>query len=379
MADRGRGRVAQVLPWPNVGGTELQTLRLAQTARTLGYDNLIYVPDGAESVAALFSGNGFPVLTYEQVQPSYTHPKLFWRNCRRMAASLREHGREIVHCSDIHSAHFIGWAARLAKARLISHVRNHYPSISLRDRSFLLPVERFICVSENTRDNFAMKRGRARARVLYDVPGIVYRPIDDREAARRSFGLGAREHVFGMAARVSPQKDFASLIEAAAIVVRELPECRFLIAGDHEIEAAHREHFRSIEPLLESTGMRRYFHFAGFQPDMSRFYAAIDTFVLSSNWEGLPTVVLEAAMYRRPVVSTRVGGIGEAITDGESGFLVPVKAPGELADRLLKLAKDAALAARFAESAGHILQDRFGEQRFQRDVDALYSSLAPRR
>src|ERR1700728_1313325 len=154
-----RGRVAHVLPWANIGGTELQTLRLAQAARKLGYSNLIYVPLDAAKVRALFTNDHFEVLEYHQVQPSYTKPAPFWKNSRHLASSFRDHKIQIVHCSDILAAHFTGFAGRMATARVITHVRNHYPSIGRREKSLLLPVELFVFVSKNTRDNFDIKRG----------------------------------------------------------------------------------------------------------------------------------------------------------------------------------------------------------------------------
>lgn len=371
-----RARVAHVLPWASIGGTELQTLRLAQTARELGYANVIYVPAGASKVRALFLDEQFEVIDYEQVQPRYTRPAAFWKNLRCFAASLRANRIQIVHCSDILAAHFTGFAGRLAGARVITHVRNHYASIGLRDTLSLLPVESFVFVSQKTCENFSMERGRLRSRILYDVPGVEYNPAGDCADARAGFGLPSRGHVFGMAARLSPQKDFETLILAARIVSEKLPDCSFLIAGDHQIEASHREHYQRIMPLLDETGMRDRFFFAGFQPDMSRFYRAIDTFVLSSNWEGLPTVVLEAMMYARPVVSTDVGGIAEAVQNGVNGFLVPPKSPEVLASRLIQIATEPLLAERMTREASRSLLATFGPDRFARQVDKLYSDLS---
>jgi glycosyltransferase involved in cell wall biosynthesis len=373
-----RGCVAQVLPWANIGGTELQTLRLAQAARELGYLNFIYVPAGAVKIRALFHEERFEVLEYEQVQPSYTKPAPFWRNSRRLAASFRDRRIKIVHCSDILAAHFTAAGARTAGARTISHVRNHYPAIARREKTFLLPVELFVFVSKNTRENFAFERGRKRSRILYDVPGVIYKPVADRAAARAHFGLPAQGHVFGMAARVSPQKDFPTLIQAAKLVAKTLPDCSFLIAGDHQLEAPHRAHYESLLPLLDESGMRDRFFFAGFQAEMSPFYGAVDTFVLSSNWEGLPTVVLEAIMYGRPVVSTEVGGIAEAIEDGVNGFLIPPKSPRILADRLIQIATDPPVAERMAARAKDTLAGTFGQDRFLKQVDQLYSELLRR-
>lgn len=374
-----RGRIAHVLPWVNIGGTELQTLRLAQAARQLEYSNFIYVPEGAQKIRALFAAEGFEVLEYNQVQPSYTKPAHFWKNSRRIAASFGEQKIQIVHCSDILAAHFTGLAGRLAGARVISHVRNHYPSIGRREQGFLLPVELFVFVSKNTRANFGIERGRKRSQILYDVPGVVYKPVADRAAARAAFGLPPNGFVFGMAARVSPQKDFPTLIQAARIVAEKLPDCSFLIAGDHQLEAPHRAHYESLLPLLDETGMRNRFFFAGFQSEMAPFYGAIDAFVLSSNWEGLPTVVLEAVLYGRPVITTEVGGIAEAIQDGVNGFLAPPKSPEVLARRLLEIATNPALAQRMTESAQRTLAETFGPERFLKQVDALYSGLLRRR
>jgi glycosyltransferase involved in cell wall biosynthesis len=363
------------LPWLSIGGTELQTRRLAQAADELGYSNIIYVPAGGDKTRTLFTDAGFDVFEYEQVQPSYSNPSRFLKACLELTASLRKNNIQVLHCADVLAAHFTGVAGRLAGAKIISHVRNHYPHFPLRDKTFLMTVERFIFVSKNTRDSFGMARARARSRVLYDLPGAVFKPLENRESVRSNFGLPRDSHVFGMAARVSPQKDFATLIRAAAIVAEKLPDCAFLIAGDYQAEPAHRSHFESLQPLLRDSGMRDRFFFAGFQAEMSLFYGAIDTFVLSSNWEGLATTILEAMMYRRPVLSTNVGGISEAIEDGVSGFLIPPKSPELFANRLLQLAGDSNLAKGMVENAERSLNEKFGQTRFVEQVDQLYSDL----
>lgn len=375
MPRLSKGRIAHVLPWVSIGGTELQTRRLAQAADELGHSNIIYVPIGGDKTRTLFREAGFSVFEYEQVQPSYSKPSRYVRASRELAASLRKNNIQVLHCADVLAAHFTGVAGRLAGARVISHVRNHYPHFPLRDKTFLMTVERFIFVSKNTRDSFGIARARARSRVLYDLPGVVFKPLENRESARSNFGLSRDSHVFGMAARVSPQKDFPTLIRAAAIVAEKLPNCTFLIAGDYQAEPAHRSHFESIQPLLRETAMRDRFFFAGFQPEMNPFYAAIDTFVLSSNWEGLATTILEAMMYRKPVVSTNVGGISEAIQDGVSGFLIPPKSPELFAHRLLQIAGDRNLSESMVENAARSLNEKFGQTRFLEQVDQLYSDL----
>ncbi len=367
--------IAHVLPWASIGGTELQTLRLAEESRRLGFTNIMYVPEGAHKVRSLFEDESFPVFEYEQIQPSYTKPGRFLRNARRIARLIRTQQIDLLHCADIPAAHFTCLAGRLAKVKVISHVRNHYPEIARRDKGFLLPVQRFVFVSSNTRDIFGMARARRLSSVLYDVPGINFRPGVDRDRARMSFGVPRDAYVFGMAARVSPQKDFETLIKAAEEVITKMPEAYILIAGDYTLEASHRDHFQALQPLLEKSAARDRLVFAGFQSEMSRFYGAIDCFVLSTNWEGLPTVVLEAMAYRKPVVCTDVGGIREAVQDGENGFLSSPKCASELGMKMINLAQDEVLTRKFVENALITVHEKFGPERFSQQVWSLYSNL----
>jgi glycosyltransferase involved in cell wall biosynthesis len=377
MAETNSSRavIAHILPWDSIGGTELQTLRLAEAAREGGFRNIIYTLRHGSKVRRMFEEAGFPVFEYEQVHPSYTKPLPYLRNCRRLAGQLREQGTSIVHSADVPAAYFTAMAGRFAGARVISHVRNHYPEIPLRDRGFLRPVERFVFVSKATREQFAIPRARKHGTVLYDVPGIAFQPGGERARALEQFGIQPDHFVFGMASRVAPQKDFPTLIKAARRVVAKLPACTFLIAGDYQIERTHREHYVSLQPLLARSGVGEHFRFAGFQSDMRAFFAAIDAFVLSTHFEGLPTVALEAMLYRKPVICTDVGGISEAITDGVNGLLAPPKSAEVLADKLLQAARDKPLVARMTKNACATLEAQFGRERFLRQVEELYSGL----
>lgn len=363
--------VAHILPWRNIGGTEIQTLALARTARDLGIENHIFSPVDAPAIEKLFSSEGFPVHEYDQQQPSFTKPFPYVKASRQLASSLRKQSISIVHCADILGAHFAGLGGVLAGAKVISHVRNDYQTISGRDRTFLSPVKRFLFVSQKTGDNFAIKDA-SRGRVLYDLPAISYQPVPN---ARQILELPSGNFIFGMAARFAPQKDFETLIKAAQIVRQTDPACLFVIAGDYNQNEAAREIFQSVNSMLDQTGTRENFRFIGFQSSMSLFYSAIDAFVLSSHWEGLATVVLEAMLYKKPVVTADVGGVAEAIIDGRSGFLVPPKSPQLLAEKLLAVMHDPALRQRMANEASISLEEKFGLRRFREQVFDLYREM----
>ena len=92
--------------------------------------------------------------------------------------------------------------------------------------------------------------------------------------------------------------------------------------------------------LHEESRLGDRFRFLGYRSDVPRLASGFDIFCMSSHHEGLPVAVMEALVLGIPVVSTDVGGIGEIVTDGREGLLVPVGSPELLARALLDLADD---------------------------------------
>jgi glycosyltransferase involved in cell wall biosynthesis len=374
-----RGRIAHILPFPGIGGTEIQTLRVAEAARSLGFANFVYYPEGAEKTGDLFRTEGFESEAYPQAEPSYRHPAEYVRASRKLARRLREHRIDIAHCADIRAAHFAGLAARLAGAHLICHVRNPYPDIARREQTFLYPVQLFLYISKAVERSLNMPTFRKRGKLIYDVPGAVPAGTRSRVEAREYFGLPPDCPVIGTAARLAAQKDYVTLIKAAKLVKQVVPNVRFLVAADTDGHPVHRETYAALQPLLDETGTRDAFHFAGFQSEMSWFYAAIDAFVLSSHWEGLGTVLLEAIAYGKTAVATAVDGIPEVIIDEETGLLAPPKSPGKMAAQLIRVLRDRELRERMIANAQRHLRETFGPERFSAQLDAIYSEVLRKR
>jgi glycosyltransferase involved in cell wall biosynthesis len=369
-------RIAHILPFPNIGGTEVATLRLADALAMAGYESILFCPSGSTQLRQLFHDHSFVTSCYDQVEPSYHNPLPYLRATHFLTHELRRHQVRIVHCSDVLAAHYAALAGRLSGAFVMSHVRCQSCDISKRDQSFLYPVQRFVFVSRQTRDTFAMRKRALRGDVLYDGIALPAIPTASRSEARRHYGIAPESIVIGMASRVHPGKDFETLIGAAKIVAASFPQCCFLIAGDYQKEPAHREYYGRLAALIDEAGLSKHFVFAGFEQDMNRFYSAIDTFVLASHAEGFPLVLLEAMSYAKPVVATDVGGVSEAIIHNHSGLLVPHASPDKLAEALLLLIRNPEEARRLSESARLQVQQKFSEQQFFQRVKSLYSSLS---
>ncbi len=132
--------------------------------------------------------------------------------------------------------------------------------------------------------------------------------------------LGVTNHVPLMLAvgRMEVVKDQRTLLDSWKLVIEQLPEAVLALIGSGPLEAELREHAIAL-------GLGASMRFVAPRPDLTHAYADADAFVLSSLWEGLPYVILEAMDAGLPVVSTDVDGIPEAVDDGVTGLLVPRK------------------------------------------------------
>jgi glycosyltransferase involved in cell wall biosynthesis len=139
-------------------------------------------------------------------------------------------------------------------------------------------------------------------------PGPFRRTIDPiaRQKLREEFGLGSGEFLIGTVACLKPQKAPEDVIAVAALVCSRMPGARFVIIGDGVLRPR-------IEALIERQGLRERVRLAGWRRDIPRAMGCFNLLLLTSHWEGLPRVMLEAASAGLPIVATRVGGVEEAV------------------------------------------------------------------
>lgn len=163
-------------------------------------------------------------------------------------------------------------------------------------------------------------------------------PAMSRAEFFRSVGLDADDScvVAGIAARLNPVKDIATLIRGFAMAHQSFPALRLLIAGDGEEMA-------SLKQLAADLGVSKEVCFAGWISDTDSFYHAIDINTLTSISETFPYALTEGARAALPTISSKVGGVSYLIDHGSNGFLFPAGNAEALAGHLLTLAKDPTL------------------------------------
>ncbi len=372
--------IAHILPFPHVGGTELATLRIAEGLRDRGFDHVAFCRSDATAVREMFESRRVKTYEWETVQPSFRHPAAFIRNSRRLARMLREARADMVHCADYDAAHFAATAGLFARLPVLCHVRNRWPDISRRDRTFLMPVDRYVFVSKQTWRDFGVRVPNDRGTVVYD--GIDVPPImaaDDQRclasAVRAEFGLPPSARLAGMVARIAPQKDYETLIKAAARVRAELPNLHFLLIGDYEHNEVNRRHHAQVQEWLRVYGGADRFVFTGYRTDVDRLIAALDVFVLSTHQEGLPLVLLEAMARAKAVAATAVDGVPELVEDGRTGYLHAHGDAETLAGQLREVLRTEGTAAALGRAARERVERQFSRETFLSAMSDVYDAM----
>jgi glycosyltransferase involved in cell wall biosynthesis len=168
------------------------------------------------------------------------------------------------------------------------------------------------------------------------------------------------------AGRLADHKAFDVLLRALA----EVEDASLVLAGDGPERAP-------LERLAHELGLGERVHFMGWSKDALPLLAAADVVALSSTSEGFPLVALEAMALGKPVVTTDAGSVSEAVSDGETGFVVPIGDAHALASGLRRLLDDPQLAHKLGTRGRERAEALFTPGRMAASFEALYAELKP--
>ena len=297
---------------------------------------------------------------------------------------LRRRRPSIVHTHSSKAGILGRWAAWLAGVPVIVHTIHGFgitPSQPAWLRVLLIGLERltglitthWVAVASVNIDEGVRWKFFRRERATIIRPGIDPRPfqaplsLQERDRVRAELGAASGDELVGMVACLKPQKAPLDFVAVAARVCARRPAARFVLIGDGELRPA-------VEARIRAAGLEDRVRIVGWRRDVPTVMRALDAFLLTSHWEGLARVLLEARAAAVPVVATRVGGAEEAITDGRHGRLCE---PGDiegLADRLCEVLAACGEGAPGRE--GDDLPDEFESREMVRRVQQLYDKLS---
>ena len=181
-------------------------------------------------------------------------------------------------------------------------------------------------------------------------------------------GRETRDVVVSHISNFRQVKRIQDLVHAMVIVAKRVPESRLMLVGDGP--ERHR-----IERLIDRLGIRRNVLVTGFRSDVANVLRCSDVAVLCSETESAPLTLLEGMSTGLPVVATRVGGIPEIVEDGFNGFLVDVKHPEGIAERIIELNDDPGLRRRLGEAARRTVLERYTAEKVVRQYGEVFEGI----
>ena len=302
----------------------------------------------------------------------------------RLSRVIRRLAPGIVHAHDAHGVAMAALALSMGAASARRAGRAAPPLVAARRVDFhlggnslsrwkLRQVDCFIAASEAVRQILVadgVPAGRtATVHEGIDVEHVAAAPpVNVHEA----FWLPHHAPVVGNVAALVPHKGQRYLVDAAHLVVREIPDVRFIILGEGEM----REH---LERQVREYHLEKHVLLPGFRTDVIGCIKGFDLFAMASVTEGLGTSLLDAMACSRAIVATRAGGIPEVVEDGLNGCLVPPRDPAALAQGIVRLLTDAPLRARMGDAGFARVNERFTVERMVAETAAVYETLGTRK
>ncbi len=359
-----------------MGGADQQLLSAALGLRQRGHDVRIVSLTSLGEMGQRARAAGLSTESLE-MRRGFADP----RGLVRLVRLVRTWRPSVLHSHMLH-ANLMARACRLFASvpAVVSTIHNIYEGGRLRMLGYRLSnglVDHVTIISQTAADRFIRDR-IVPAALLEVIPNGVdterYRevPAGTRERLRRSLGLDG-EFAWLAVGRFEQAKDYPTMLRAFARVHAAHPAAVLLLVGRGSLQA-------DTQSLTASLGLDGRVRFVGTREDVPEFMTVADGYVMSSAWEGMPMVLLEAAAAGLPIVATMVGGNPEVVRDGTTGFLVPPRDDEALAGAMLRLMtlpeeERRAMGGRGREEVGQ----HYGLARVVDRYEAVYREVLRRR
>lgn len=346
------------------GGPHNRILNLAPLLSEKGIKLAAVVPIGPGNAGWRLEEGGMPIhrIPLHRMRAS-TNPLVHARylvslltDVRRLRRLIRQQGVDLVIVNGVENPH----------AALAGHMEGIAVVWMLTGSGIPAPVRWIFGPLIPWLADAVMVNGEA---LISQHPGLsrladrmvtYYPPVDpdrfnperyDGKELRRRLNIPNEAPVVGSVGNINSAKGYKYFVQAAAIVKRHVPDCRFLIIGT--VLPTHRHLYNEIQEITRSLGMKLGVDMIIYSPQqgVADALAVLDVYVQSSLAEGVATALLESMSMAKPVVATDVGGTAEVVTTGLNGFVVPAADPGELASNITYLLQNPSAAGEMGRHA----------------------------
>jgi glycosyltransferase involved in cell wall biosynthesis len=371
--------IVHLMASPFLGGPERQVLGLAKA-----------LPPEWRTSFLSFAERGLarPFLEqarsegFEAIELRENFPRLN-RAIQEVAEHLRTLGASVLCCSG-YKPDLLGWRAARRVGIPVIAIAHGWTGATLKvklyeaaDAQVMRWVDAVVCVSqamaEKVRDKGIATKKIAIIRNAVDPTPFARhdRKKESRRIVESSFARPPK-WIVGACGRLSVEKGFDVLVEAAAVVGRMCDDVGFILYGEGPMRS-------SLEEQIRRHDLQGRVVLGGFRSDLNTLLPGFDLAALSSHTEGLPVAVLEAHAAGLPVVATAVGGTPEVVLDGVTGYLVPPANPTALAERIVALVNDDSRRVEMGRAAIQRIHDHFTFSTQAAEYQELFTRLVPSR
>ena len=320
--------------------------------------------------------SGLPVVEFPQRGSLVRTAQSGWEWMR----FLRREKIDLVHTFDFYTNVFGAPLAQLARVPVVLSSRRDLGDMWSRPKQIALGrafhwSDCVIANSDAARNGLIEHGGMSASRVRVVRNGVDlarYSSNGHRTHKREELGYSSGDLVVGTVSNLRREKDHRTMLEAAAIIVKRVPNARFFIAGTGELEG-------ELKALVQERGLTPYVSFLGKRADVPELLGAMDVMVLPSSSESLPNVVLEAMSCGRAVVASDTGGLGGLIDSGRTGQLVPPRNPQVLADTISELLEKPAMRDQMGRAARQHAETEFDIHVAVKRLEAIYDEFLDKR
>ena len=296
-----------------------------------------------------------------------------WNAVVRIRELATQTGADVVHAHGYKADVYAYFALRRSGIPLVStcHTwydvddRDHWYGVV--DRFILRGYKSIVAVGEDPRQ-YLLRAGVSAGKIRMVRNGIDLRPFDRASAVVKEELDWHSNDVVGLVGRLSVEKGVDIFLRAAARVLTQLPDVKFVVAGDGPDRA-------ELDALIGKLGIGGSVRMLGRRDDMPSIYASLDVMVSASRREGLPIALLEGMASRLPIIATQIGEIPTVIQNGRTGVLVPANDPELLAAAIIELLRDPAKRERFGSAARQLVEEEYSAERMTADYLRVYEEV----
>jgi glycosyltransferase involved in cell wall biosynthesis len=367
-------RVTIVTSRLDIGGTERHLTRIVPELRRRGIDIALYLMERGGPLEGELLAQGVPI--EGSSGRGVIH---WWRATIELARYLRRQNPDIVHfflprpyIYGSLAAELAGHRRRIMSRRSLSDYMARHPLAGIVERVLHRRSVGLIANSQAVVEQLVAECGEPQKVAL------VYNGVDTpdpaalakRQQVRQNLQIQDNAIAIAVVANLIPYKGHRDLLDALAQIRQSMPKpwSLLVIGRDDGIGAELKETARSL-------GLGENIMWLGQQTKVDDFLCASDIFILPSHEEGFSNALLEAMANAVAAIATAVGGSRDAITDDETGLLVPPKDPAAIGAAILRLAKDSGLRARLGLAARQRMREHFSVEACVNRYEVLYRAV----